>query len=174
VVTLAACGSETVPPEAPPAGIIEDLRASAAVRLGAEAIAADSFDEDELSSLLGDAGFESAVERRYAGPGGEIRRVDVRVVRFGSTDGADRYLAWLRDHVEDVIGQAEPTNTMLGPSMSVYVHVPDPCCPKETALALASWRDDRDVLRVLVVGPGADDTTGIRLVASVQRWVGAL
>ncbi|MGH2636052.1 MAG: hypothetical protein ACRDHU_07910 [Actinomycetota bacterium] len=167
-VAFAACAAEAVPPEPPPAGAIPGLRPSAATQLDAETIAADAVDEEALTSLLGEAGFESAVERRYTGAGGEIRRAEVRVVRFGSTDGAERYLAWLEDHVEDVIGDATVADPMSGRSTSVYVHVPDGCCPKETVLTLAAWRDGRDVLRVLVAGPGAEGSTGLELIATFR------
>lgn len=173
LVALAACASESTPPEAPPAGAVSDLRASEAVRLDEERIAADAIDQAELSSLLGDAGFESAVERRYAGPGGEIRRVEVRVVRFGTSDGAERYLAWVVDHVEELIGEAAPATSTPGMPTSVYVHVPGGCCPKETVLALSAWRDGRDVLRVLVAGPGADGAAGIDLIASIRQRMSA-
>ena len=173
VVALAACGSESAPPQAPPEAAIPDLRASEVVELDEDRIAADAIDEAELSSLLGDAGFESAVERRYSGPGGEIRRVDVRVVRFGSSDGAERYLAWVVDHVEEVIGEATQAMSTPGMPDSVYVHVPDGCCHKETVLALSVWRDGRDVLRVLVAGPAADEAVGLDLIASIRQRMAA-
>lgn len=134
-----------------------------------EDVAADAVDPAELRALLDDAGFESAVQRAFTRPHGSIRRVDVRVLRFATEDGAERYLAWLRGHVDEVIGEAHPATELQVPPTTLFLHVPSGCCPKETPIVLAAWRDGSDVVRVLVVGPDADGrATGF--VTAVERW----
>lgn len=167
---LAACARDVAPPEAPPSDAVAGLRASAAVSLEMSDVAAEALDGRALSILLDDSGFESAVGRSYAGGLGEIRRVEVRVVRFATADGAERYRSWLAEHARDVIGDADPAAALAIPSTSVFLHLPDPCCPRETALALAVWRDGRHVVRVLVAGPGADGSRTRDLVTSLAAW----
>ena len=100
---LAACGGQAASMPAPPSRV-EGLRSTSAVeRIGLEQVAAEALDPQPLTGLLETAGFRSAVERTYAGSSPAIRRVVVRIVRFESTSGANRYLGWLREHVSDVI-----------------------------------------------------------------------
>jgi len=169
-LTLSACGSDAVPPPAPPGGAVSGLRASTAIELASDEVASDALDAGELQTILDEAGFESAVERSYSGPLGAIRRVDVRVVRFSTEGGAERYLSWLEGHVEDVIGQADPAAELQSPPTSLFLHLPGGCCPKDPSVALAAWRVGRDVLRVIVSGPGADGETATKFVTSVERW----
>ena len=140
------------------------------IELTSDDVASDALDAGELRALLQDAGFESAVERSYSGPNRAVRRVDVRVVRFSTEDGAERYLSWLQDHVEEVIGQADPAAALETPPTSVFLHLPGGCCPRDPSVALAAWRDGRDVLRVIVSGPGADGDTASTFIVSIERW----
>jgi hypothetical protein len=172
-IALGGCASDPGPPDVPqeiaiPAVEIAGLRVSQATVLDTEAVAAVAADTASLHALLTDAGFETALERRYTGPGGQIRRVEIRLVRFGSVEGAGRYRVWLADHAEDVIGEASPAPALSMPSAAMFVHVPDGCCPKETILALATWQDGRDVVQVLIAGPGADGRPGVRLITALQ------
>jgi hypothetical protein len=169
-LALSACASGAARPPTPPEDIVSGLRAATATELASDAVAADALHAGELRTLLEDAGFESAVERSYSGPNGAVRRVDVRVVRFSSADGAERYLSWLQAHVEDVIGQADPAAALEIPPASVFLHLPGGCCPKDPSVALAAWRDGRDVLRVIVSGPGADGQTASTFIVRVERW----
>ena len=140
------------------------------IELGSEELAADALDAGELRTLLDEAGFESAVERAYSDPHGAVRRVDVRVVRFSSEDGAERYLSWLREHVDDVIGEADPAAALENPPTSVFLHLPCGSCPHDPSVVFAAWRDGRDVLQVIASGPGADGGTATRFILSVERW----
>lgn len=170
VFTLGGCGPEATPPPAPPDDAVQGLRATATVELASDDVAADAVDPTELRAMLDDAGFESAVQRAYTRPHGSIRRVDVRVVRFSTEEGAERYLAWLRDHVDEVIGDADPAKELRVPPTTLFLHLPSGCCPKETPIVLAAWRDGLDVVRVLVAGPGADGRAATGFVTEVERW----
>ena len=169
-LALAACGSETAPPPAPPEDAVQGLRAATAIALASDDVAAEAIDPIKLQTVLDEAGFESAIQRTFARPRGSIRRVDVRVVRFSTEDGAQRYLAWLQDHVEDVIGDADPATELQVPRATLFLHLPSGCCPKETPIVLAAWRDGLDVVRVLVAGPGADGRAATGFVTEVERW----
>jgi hypothetical protein len=143
------------------------LRAAPAVELDAERVAADALDAQALASLLADAGFEAAVERTYSGPGSQIRRVAVRVIRFEDLAGAERYLSWLRTHADEVIGELAATvDTDAGP---VFVHEPGGCCPKELPLAMAAWRAGSEVIRVILAGPAADGPAGVGLLTRLRE-----
>jgi hypothetical protein len=165
---FAACAEGTTPPEPPASDAIAGLQPSAPVEIGLGDVAADADDVAALTALLEGAGFETAIERSYAGGAGAIRHVDVRVVRFATPDGADRYRSWLEAHASDVIDAAEPASALAPPSTAVFVHEPDACCPRETAVALAVWRRGRDVLRVVIAGPEADGQRTLTIVTALS------
>jgi hypothetical protein len=172
---LIACGRAPAAPSASPiptpaVDALTGLRALSASELGSDEVAADAVDADRLLTLLDEAGFVSAVGRAYSRPRGPVRRVDVRVVRFATVDGAERYLTWLESHADDVIGAAEAVRASPGSTTTLFLHLQGGCCPHDQATALAAWRDGRDVVRVIVSGPGADETTVPGYVSSVERW----
>jgi hypothetical protein len=136
--------------------------------LGAADVASEAVDADVLSDLLETAGFESGVRRSYIGAGLSIRRLDVRVLRFQSSAGAASYLEWLRGHVADLIGDVDPSEELRVRGVPVFVHVPDGCCPREPAVALAAWLRARDVVRVIVAGPAADGPRAAALIEEVH------
>lgn len=145
---------------------VAGLPGASPVELDAERVAADALDPGALASLLADAGFERAVERTYAGPDGDLRRVAVRVVRFATPEGAARYLSWLRTHASEIIGAlAETVESEAGP---VFVHRPGGCCPKELPLAMGAWRSGTEVIRVVAAGPAADGQAGVALLVRLH------
>jgi nicotinamidase-related amidase len=171
-VALAACASAppapvAVPPDTPPDEIAGFASTTTSV-FGAADVASEAVDTDVLSDLLDAAEFESGVRRTYAGAGLSIRRLEVRVLRFGSSAGADRYLAWLQSHVADLIGDVERSAELRVRDVPVFVHLPDACCPKEPAVALAAWRRGRDIVRVIVAGPAADGPRAAELIEEVR------
>ena len=146
------------------------LRAAATVELDAERVAADALDPAELASLLADAGFESAIERTYTGPSAGIRRIAVRVLRFGTPEGAERYLRWIRAHASEIIG--ELAGTVQSEAGLVFIHEPGGCCAKELPLAMGAWRSRREVIRVVVAGPAAEGPAGAELLARLHSRIG--
>lgn len=156
MASLAACEQDaSIPGTALPAAIAS-FASTPQRELDAAALAAQAVDGDALAGLLDAAGFRAAVERTYTGSDPALRRVEVLLARFASEEGAERYLAWQRDHVSDVIGEAEPSAENLVQGTTVYVHQPDGCCAKEQVTSLATWRTGSDVFRVLMAGPDAD------------------
>lgn len=169
-VLLATCGGDAAPPTALPVEI-EGFRSNSLAELDAREVAADAIDVQALATLLDSAGFGSAIERSYTGPGQGIRRMDVRIVRFSSEPGAERYLAWQREHVSDVIGDAKLATEHQLAGAPIYLHMPDGCCTKETVLALAMWRKGPAVVRVLVAGPGADGAKAASMIEDLYRSI---
>ncbi|GIU99875.1 MAG: hypothetical protein KatS3mg014_1491 [Actinomycetota bacterium] len=148
----------------PPARL-DGLRGAPPVTLDAEAVAGDALGSEGLAELLEEAGFVTASERTYVGAGAAIRRVVVRVVRFSSPAGAERYLSWLRSHASEVIGDATAVPWDVG---SAFVHEPGGCCPKEQPSLLAAWRLGPEVVRVIAAGPGADGPEGRALLRELR------
>lgn len=170
VLVATACGAEGGRLAAPPASVLGPVTITRTSELDVAALAADAREEGELTVLLEEAGVEDAVERWFtAGPA--IRRLQVRIVRFETVEGAETYVMWLDAHVEEIIGGAEAVSGPEAPeTASLFVHAADPCCPKETNVTLAAWRDGAEVIRVLMAGPGADAAATNDVVADVRGW----
>lgn len=168
VLTLAGCaGSSLTPPVVPPSEV-GGLTPTTTTLLTAEDVAAEAVDAEALSGILDVAGFEGGVRRSYAGDGRAIRRVEVGVLSFESNDGASTYLAWLRSNVADLIGEVRSLDKTLFGDVPLVVHLPDGCCPREPAVALAAWSRGPQVVRVLVAGAAADGRKAVRLVRDVH------
>lgn len=161
----AACADAPSGVEAALPDELGGLRAAATVELDAERVAADA-----LASLLADAGFEGATERTYTGPSAGIRRIAVRVLRFGTPDGAERYLRWTRAHASEIIG--ELAGTVQSEAGLVFIHEPGGCCAKELPLAMGAWRSGREVIRVVVAGSAAEGPAGAELLARLHSRIG--
>jgi hypothetical protein len=126
--------------------------------LDVDDVARDAIDGPGLLRMLEQAGFESAVERTGSDRPGGIHRVAVRVLLFDGPDGAERYLAWLRSHVADVIGDAERLSDLelrVG-TVPLFRHTPGDCCPKATVAYLTAWRQDATVTSLEMAGPAVD------------------
>lgn len=176
-LALVACGDTTptsgagatIGEEALP-GRLADLRSISLATLDERELADEALDPGQLADLLRATGLEGAVERSYSAPGPTIRRVEVRVVRFATEGGAERYLAWQLEHLTDLVGDLEVSAETLD-GATLFVHVPDACCAKEQAVAVAAWRAGVDIVRIFVAGPGADDAAGTTLI---ERLHGSL
>lgn len=117
-----------------------------------ETVAADAPDPAELMTVLEGAGFAAGRQRTWTDPE-RARRAVVRVLGFGTPEGAASYLAWLRGHADDVIGTSRETTALELPSPSfLAVHEPSGCCPKETRTYLAAWREGTRVISIQVGG----------------------
>lgn len=172
-LALAACGggADPIPRTALPVQI-DGFRATTVTEPDLQEVAAEAIDANALAEVLRDSGFEAALERSYSGTGPGIRRVEVLLVRFGSASDADRFLEWQEAHVSDVIGNAElSAGGASGPA--IYIHLPDGCCAKEQVSALAAWRHETDVVRVLVSGPDADGAKAAALIADLRTSLDA-
>jgi hypothetical protein len=159
------------PPAAPPPDLLDGMRAGAPLELRIVDVVADAAGDASLTSLLEDAGFATGIERGFSGGVAEVRRVDVWILRFGTPEGADRYTRWLSSHVDDVIGKARVVGALkIPPGTVIHLHRPSGCCPKETNVALATWLEGDEVVRVLIAGPGASKETAISVALAVHAW----
>jgi hypothetical protein len=158
-VLAASCSSEP-PPHVSEAPSLEAIPAEALpghaarpVDLDARGVSADAIDVDALETLLKEAGFVAATQRQFSRTAGGRRLTLARVVVFETQEGAETYLRWLEDHVDEVIGMAESVPGLSVPDGTlVYVHEPNPCCHNETRLVLAAWKDGATVMTLEVGG----------------------
>jgi hypothetical protein len=161
VVAAAGCGSDerAAPPSPPPtlpASALPQLDASERV-LGEKTLADEAFQPDELASLLDDAGYLTGREREFSGKSPTFDHVVARTLVFEDPDGAESYLGWLRQHPDEVLGDAVPAKIVPpGASGVAYELVRCGTCKKELPTYLAGWRRGSTVLWLLAAGSGAD------------------
>ncbi len=180
-LVTAACGSSVPAPPSPipssaPARVLEPIPATALpgapadpVDLDAAAIAVDAVDVAGLRSLLDRAGFVGGTQRQFSRVRNGRRRILVRVLAFEDQDGAATYLSWLREHAEEVIGDASPSADLRAPSRGVvFVHEPNPCCHNETRLFLAMWKEGPSVVTIEIAGEGARESDVPELLSQVR------
>ena len=180
---VAACGSE--PPGAEPVGatgalgVLEPIPATALpgapadpVNLDAAAIAVDAVDMAGLESLLQGAGFVGGTQRQFSRARAGRRRIMARVLTFETSEGAARYLEWLRGHADEVIGDAARSTELQAPrDGTVFVHEPDPCCHNETRLFLAMWNEGSTVVTIEIGGEGARQSDVPQLLSQLDAAV---
>jgi hypothetical protein len=141
---------EPIPPTALPGNTADP------VDLDAATIALDAVDVADLRAVLDRAGFVGGTQRQFSRVQGGRRRIVARVLAFRTPQGAERYLAWLRGHADEVIGDAAPDAGLRAPGDGVVlVHEPDPCCHNETRIFLAMWDRGATVVTIQIAGEGA-------------------
>lgn len=177
-ILAASCGSEPqsrapmgptiqpIPAEALPG------RAAQPKELDAREVSTDAVDVDELEALLESAGFVAGTERRFSRTVGGRRMTLARILVFETVPGAQAYLGWLEDHVDDVIGNARPVDGLSVPDGTiVFVHQPNPCCHSETRLVFVAWKDG-DTVKTLEIGGQVVKTSVVpQLISSLERAV---
>lgn len=162
---LAACGSAAPGPRAIPADALPGV-AGEAIRLDAAAVAIGANDTTELETLLADAGFVAGAERSFGQVDGGRKRALARVLVFDQADGARRYVAWLLEHVDELIGDSESlTLPQLPGARFLVVNEPDACCPRETPVYLAAWGSGATVVTLEVGGVGVEPAD-VKILAS--------
>jgi hypothetical protein len=180
---VAACGSE--PSVSEPAGatdalgVLEPIPATALpgapadpVELDAAAISVDAVDVAGLATLLDEAGFVGGTQRQFSRARSGRRRILARVLSFETPLGAARYLGWLTDHADDVIGDATPNAGVQVPNDGmVFAHEPDPCCHNETRSFLAMWHDGSTVVTIEIAGEGAHKSDVPELLSQLDEAV---
>lgn len=138
---------EAIPEEALPGA------AARVVELDRAVLASDAIDAASLATLLSDAGFVAGTERRFSQTAAGRRRAIARVLAFETAPGAERYVDWLADHVEELIGDADVIRDAEAPEGAiVFVHEPSGCCHLETRLFLGVWRRDATVVTLKLAG----------------------
>jgi hypothetical protein len=177
-ILTAACGSEpqSLAPRAPtiqpiPAEALPG-RAAQPRELDVLEVSTDAVDVNELEALLENAGFVAGTERRFSRTVGGRRMTRARILVFETAQGAQAYLGWLQDHVDEVIGDARAVDGLSVPHGTiVFVHQPDPCCHGETRLVLAAWHDG-DTVKTLELGGQVVKTSVVpQLISSLERAV---
>ena len=79
-----------------------------------------------------------------------------RVLEFETAAGAHRYVGWLSDHVDEVIGDAEVDPGLEVPTDgTAFVHEPDPCCHNDTRIFLVVWTRGARVITLEIGGQAA-------------------
>ena len=178
-----ACSTEQPtsgpPPATTPPVVLEPIPATALpghpanpIDLDAGSVAMDAVDVAGLEALLGEAGFVGGTQRQFSRVRGGRRRILARVLSFETREGAAAYVAWLRDHADEVIGKAAPNGDLLVPSHGVVlVHEPNPCCHNETRMFLAMWHEGSTVVTIQIAGEGARETDVPELLSQLDAAV---
>jgi hypothetical protein len=140
--------------------------------LDASSIASDAVDVAALETLLDQAGFVGGTQRQFSRVHGGRRRILARVLAFETPEGASTYVAWLRDHGDEVIGKAAPSADLSVPRHGVVlVHEPNPCCHNETRMFLAMWHEGSTVVTIQIAGEGARETDVPELLSQLEAAV---
>ena len=166
------------PTTAPPP-VLEPIPATALpghpadpIDLDAGSVAVDAVDVAGLETLLDEAGFVGGTQRQFSRVRGGRRRILARVLSFETREGAAAYVAWLRDHAEEVIGDAAPNTGLDAPRGGiVFVHQPNPCCHNETRYFLAMWREGPTVVTIEIAGEGARGSDVPELLSQLDSAV---
>src|SRR5439155_2798429 len=120
---MASCASDS-PPRIPviPSDVVAGV-VSSTMPLDVGGVASDSLNPSGLASLLQNNGFVAGAHREFS-PGPLVRRVDVRVLDFDSSDGAGAYLTWLDAHASELIGRIEARESIQvnDSTVTVFAH----------------------------------------------------
>jgi hypothetical protein len=167
------------PPTTAPPTMVDPIPATALpghpadpIDLDAGSVAVDAVDIAGLEALLDEAGFVGGTQRQFSRVRGGRRRILARVLSFETREGAVAYVAWLRDHAHEVIGDAAPNARLRAPSHGVVlVHEPNPCCHNETRMFLAMWHRGSTVVTIQIAGEGARESDVPDLLARLDAAV---
>jgi hypothetical protein len=162
-----------------PASVLEPIPRTALpghpadpIDLDAGSVAVDAIDVAGLEALLDKAGFVGGTQRQFSRVRGGRRRMLARVLSFETPRGAAVYVAWLRDHADEVIGDAAPNAGLRVPRNGVVlVHEPNPCCHNETRMFLAVWHQGSTVVTIQIAGEGARESDVPDLLARLDAAV---
>jgi len=178
-----ACSTEQPtsgpPPATTPPVVLEPIPATALpghpadpIDLDAGSVAMDAVDVAGLEAMLGKAGFVGGTQRQFSRVRGGRRRIVARVLSFETPGGAAAYVAWLRDHADEVIGDAAPNAGLRAPGHGVVlVHEPNPCCHNETRMFLAMWHRGSTVVTLQIAGEGARESDVPDLLARLDAAI---
>lgn len=162
---LAACGSAASGPRAIPPDALPGV-AGDAITLDAAAVAVGADDTAELEALLAEAGFVAGAERSFGKVDGARKRALARILVFDEAEGARRYVVWLEDHTDELIGDTEPLGApQLPGARFLVVHEPNACCPRETPVYLAAWGSGATIVTLEVGGVGVE-ASDVKTLAS--------
>lgn len=156
-LSTVSCGSGTAAPDPVPATALPG-EPGEPEEVDASLLASDAIDFAELEALLEDEGFAGGTQRVFAqSQGARQRRSLARVLSFTDADGAQTYLGWLEEHVEEVIGPVDLLDPPDLPGVAFLALSDSDCCPKATEVYLVAWRRDSTVVTLEVGGDGLDE-----------------
>lgn len=158
LLVLVACAT---PAEAP---TIEAtlLEGASRTRSIDERTLVDEASDAALAGVLEDAGFAAATERTWTDRRADVWQTVVRALRFGSSEGAQTYLAWIDENASTLIGPATPRGD--GAALA-FEHEASDCCPnKDGPRALAAVADGELVWTAMLTGPAADAAGALALL----------
>jgi len=173
-LVTAACGSGAAAPDPVPADALPGA-AGEVVELDASFVAGDAIDFAELESILEEAGFAGGTQRVFSqSQVGRPQRSLARVLAFGDAAGAQAYVGWLEDHLDEVIGTAELLDPPEVPGAAfLAISQPECLCPKATPVYLAAWAKGSTVLTLEVGGKGVESADVHELVTTLDGSVPA-
>jgi hypothetical protein len=172
-VSISACADNTPVPPVLPADALPGMESEVAT-VDATVLARDALDAAELDRLLDEAGFLAGRERTFSGPGERFSLAVTRVLVFASSEGAASYVAWLRDHPEDLLGRTQRLEPLELPGEPfLLVHTPGGCCPKEVPIYLSAWQRGSTVVFLRASGRQADPGAVQGLAAELDQVVKA-
>jgi hypothetical protein len=147
-----ARGESPAPTAGPP--LVAGLeRATRVVDL--DTVAADALEPRALARLLDEAGYEIGLEDEYSGRTKLYAHVIARRLEFERTEGAARYVAWLRRNAADLLGTAKPASAFE--AGDGFLTRDAGCgCHSDLPTFLAAWREGSIVRTLLADGPGVD------------------
>jgi hypothetical protein len=139
-----------------------------------ETLIDETSDPESLDAELRHTGFATGTRRTFTGSRGKrvYSRVVAQGLAFDSEAGAARYLEWLTEHANDVMGQTHALAFEGLPEGALFLeHLPDGCCPRETPAYLVAWRRRSFVLSVWALGPKARPGPLVPLVHAYDEEV---
>jgi hypothetical protein len=158
-VALAGCGGSeaddagAAPAAGPP--LVDGLERTTRV-VDLDTLAADALEPAALAQLLDQAGYSIGLEDEYSGRTKLYAHVVARRLEFGGTEGASRYVAWLRSNAAEVLGTARPPSGFETGADGFVTRDAGCGCHSDLPTFLAAWREGSIVRTLLADGPGVD------------------
>jgi hypothetical protein len=157
-------GAGTSPHPGPP--LVTGLERTTRV-VDRDTLAADALDTKALTRLLDRAGYNIGLEEEYTGRTKLYAHVVSRRLEFGRTDGAARYITWLRSHATDILGTARPAAAFDIGADGFLTRDAGCRCHADLPTYLAAWREGSIVQTLLADGPGVDRKRFVALAREV-------
>jgi hypothetical protein len=125
----------------------------------------DGFPDADLPARLARWGFVRGVERDFRGSTRRFTHVVARTLEFRSGAGAAHYVAFVRSHADDLVGDPATVHPLGEGERGVVVAAPPCGCHLETPLLVAIRQRGARVSSLLVNGPRATPRSARRLLA---------
>jgi hypothetical protein len=157
-------GADATPDAGPP--LVAGLERTTRV-VDRDTLAADALDTQALARLLASAGYNIGLEEEYTGRTKLYAHVVARRLEFNRTDGAARYIAWLRTNAADLLGTAKRAAAVDIGADGFLTRDAGCGCHSDLPTYLAAWREGSIVHTLLADGPGVDRERFLTLAREV-------